>query len=118
MDLHVRVGFPRSLAMSAPLRCGTISAGARKFRFEHKGEPPISTACCFVMDTFSLSRFCDDYAKYMQGGARKASQIVIPADLHTSHYFCIVDGEITFMNRSSHAAWLEENGMEAYWTQG
>lgn len=118
LGIHVRVGFPRSLAMSGRLRCGTVSVGNRKVRFEHKGEPPMGTACCFALDVESLNCFLEDYEEYIQELHLRPAQIHIPAELCTSHYYRVVEDEVQFMDPASHAAWLEESGLAEYWVRG
>jgi len=115
---HVRLGFPHSLAMSGPLRCGEVYVGDVPVEFEHRGEPPVSTACCFVMDVASIAQALDDYQRYVGTCSREASKIIIPNDLATSCNYSVVDGKLHFMDVEEHAVWLRETGMTEYWVRG
>jgi len=117
-DLNVKIGFPRSLAVSGPLRCGTVSIGDATVEFEHRGEAPVGTACCFAMDVASIAQALDDYNQYVDTCSHEPSQIIIPSDLRTSCNYRIVDGDLLFMDSDVHAAWLRKTGMDEYWVRG
>lgn len=114
----VSVGFPRSLAMSGRLRCGTVPICSKNISFEHKGDPPVGTAACFVLDTADLRAFLKEYQKYGQDLDSGAFQLIIPDDLCTTDCYRIVNDEIEFMDRAAHERWLSETGYKEYWLRG
>jgi hypothetical protein len=116
--MRVKIGFPRALAMSGPLRCGTVQIGNHSIRFEHKGEAPRGTACCFALDAVNLSSVLEDFREFFQTQPAEPPDIVIPGNLCMSSHYRVIDDKIEFMDSASHAAWLKDTGMTEYWEHG
>lgn len=116
--IDVRIGFPSALAMSGPLRCGAVVIDGEKVCFEHRGEPPLGTACCFALDIADMGKFSDDYRGFAQAVTRSVAQVIIPDDLCTSHCYRIIGDKIEFMDAADHEDWLVQSGMREYWQQG
>eukprot|EP00930_Biecheleria_cincta_P006028 TRINITY_DN107005_c0_g1_i1.p1 TRINITY_DN107005_c0_g1~~TRINITY_DN107005_c0_g1_i1.p1 ORF type:complete len:291 (-),score=28.78 TRINITY_DN107005_c0_g1_i1:138-1010(-) len=79
--LSVRVGFPKSLAMSGALRCESVPIGCDQIRFEHRGVPPETTECCCTLDTPNLDKFIEDYSRFTTDTDGQSVSMVVPQEL-------------------------------------